>query len=237
MEAFEVRRPRWSLAWLASMSGHGAIVTAALLWSVRHPRPAAGDRLTEFEVRAPARAVSTPEPARAAAPPAPGARPRSVRGLDLGPAAPASVSYEDTDFVAPNAGQPDGDEDWTFDGPSPSTLRGGSGGGAATGTGAVPAQTLEKPIAPLEAAYLCTYQSLRGLPRSLYVRGRSYKLVVKMCIGSDGRVEGVTLMKGAASELDAQVVADMYDWRYRPRIIEGKPSAFCYRVNVTYEVD
>jgi hypothetical protein len=217
------------------MGGHGAIVTAALLLSVHQPRTAAGDRLTEFDVRPPARAVSTPEPARSAGPPAPGARPRSVRGLNLGPAAPASISYQDADFVAPTAGDPDGDEDWTFDGPSPSTLGGGSGDGAATG--ALPARTIEKPIAPLEAAYLCTYQSLRGLPRSLYVRGRSYKLVVKMCIGSDGRVEGVSLEKGAAAELDAQVVADMHHWHYRPRIVGGKPSAFCYKVNVTYEVD
>src|SRR5436190_7971904 len=139
MEALEVRRPRWSLACLASMGGHGALVSVAFLWSLHQPRPAAGDRLTEFEVRAPARAVSTPEPARAAGPPAPGARQRSVRGLNLGPAAPPSVSYEDTDFVAPNAGQPDGDEDWSFDGPSPSTL-GGPGGGTPGGTGAVPAQ-------------------------------------------------------------------------------------------------
>jgi TonB family protein len=145
------------------------------------------------------------------------------------------VSYEDADFVAPAAGDPDGDEDWTFDSASPSTLAGRGGGSAGTGT--VPAQTIEKPIAPLEAAYLCTYQSLRGLPRALYRRGHAYKLVVKMCISAEGRVERVTLEQGAAAELDARVVEDMHAWRYKPRIVRGKPTAFCYKVNVTYDVD
>jgi hypothetical protein len=220
------------------MGAHGALAAGCVLWSIHHPAsPSGAVGPTEFEVRTlpPPVTVSTPLPPRVVpGPPAPGSR-RPARGLNLGPAAPVPVSFEDASFVAPRIGDPEGDEDQTFDSPSPSTL--GAGTGAVSGTGPVPAQTIEKPIAPLEAAYLCTYQSLRSLPRPLYVRGRSYKLVVRMCINDEGRVSDVTLQRGAAPELDAQVVTDMHAWRYRPRIVHGKPAGFCYKVNVTYDVD
>ena len=82
--------------------------------------------------------------------------PVPARGLDLGPAPPVPVSHEDASFVAPAAGMADGDEDHTFDSASPSTLARGSG---PPGPAARPAN--DNAIAPLEAAYLCTYQSLR----------------------------------------------------------------------------
>ncbi|HXU83769.1 MAG TPA: energy transducer TonB [Polyangia bacterium] len=155
--------------------------------------------------------------------------------MNLGPAAVVPISHEDASFVLPTVGVPDGDEDGTLDQPSPSVLAGAPGGqpGAAPG----PARSEEKSIAPLEAAYLCTYQSLRDLPRSLYTRGKVYKLLVRMCIDARGRVEDVVLEQGAAPELDARVVVDMRAWRYRPRIVHGKPSAFCYKVKVRYEVE
>jgi outer membrane biosynthesis protein TonB len=153
--------------------------------------------------------------------------------VNLGRMAPIPVSYEDVSFVAPRIGLPDGDEDSTFDDPSPSTLRGTPG----PSTAGPPAKVEEKEIAPVDAAYLCTYQSLRGLPRSLYVRGKVYRVLVKMCISAEGGVESATLVQGAAAELDARVLTDMREWRYRPRIVRGKPTAFCYKVRVSYEVD
>jgi len=236
MELSVARRTRWSVASVASLGAHGALVTGALLWSLHRPPIAAGgaDQLTEFEVRAPALAVSTPQPAPQPGPAVPGPRARRARGVRPSPAATPPVWYEDSDFGAPAAGHHDGDDDWTDDSDAPATP---GGGGSASGTAAVPAQILEKPITPLEAAYLCTYQSLRGLPPSLYRRGHSYKMVVQMCISSEGRVDSVTLQKGAAPELDSRVVTDMHAWRYKPRIVKGKRSAFCYKVNVTYEVD
>jgi TonB family protein len=131
----------------------------------------------------------------------------------------------------PAAGVPDGDEDHSIDEPSPSTFA------VAAEPGPPPGPALEPGVSPLEAAYLCTHQSLRGLPKSLYVRGRTYRVLVQMCISAEGRVENVTLQMGAAAELDAQVLTDMHAWRYRPRIVHGKPSAFCYKVRVSYEVE
>jgi TonB family protein len=69
------------------------------------------------------------------------------------------------------------------------------------------------------------------------VRGKVYRLVVQMCISAEGRVDSATLKKGAAAELDAQVLTDMREWRYRPRIVHGRPSAFCYKIRVSYVVE
>jgi outer membrane biosynthesis protein TonB len=231
MDVMGGRRQRWSVSGLTSMGAHGALVTACLLWSIQHPPRARDQRPTEFEVHSVPPVVLSVPPPRAAAAPAVRGRARPVRGSSLRPTAPIPISREEAALTAPTSGVPEGDEDRTFDSVSPSTL-------VATGPpGGTAPPTTETGIAPLEAAYLCTYQSLRGLPRSLYVRGRVYRLLVQMCIGSDGRVEAATLEKGATAELDSQVLVDMRQWRYRPRIVHGKPSAFCYKVRVSYEVD
>src|SRR5688572_5508142 len=105
MQLSAARRARWSVAYVASLGAHGAVVTAALLWSLQRPITAeAADRIIEFELPAPAVTVSTPQPAPTG-PPAPGRRARSPRGLKLGPAAPAPVLVEDSDLVAPAAGE------------------------------------------------------------------------------------------------------------------------------------
>jgi outer membrane biosynthesis protein TonB len=225
-------RPQlWSVSGLASMGAHAAFVTGCLLWSLHHPAPPARDRPTEFEVRTVAPPAS-PRPA-SVTPLAPArGRARAARGVRLGRAAPIPISHDEAALSAPRSGVPEGDEDSSFFDPSPSTVRGEVGAGSMAA-----APTTENGIAPLEAAYLCTYQSLRGLPRSLYVRGKVYRLLVQMCIGSDGRVKSATLQEGAAPALDAQVLVDMRQWRYKPRIVHGTPSAFCYKVKVSYEID
>jgi hypothetical protein len=227
-------RQRWRVSGLASVAAHAFLAVGALSFGLRHPAQSLAERPTELEVRTPPPVVVSvprPSPPATAAAPLGAARPR--KGVRLGPAAVVPVSHDESSFVVPTVGVPDGDEDGTLDSPSPSTLDGSLNAGAA----AAPAPVTEKGIAPLEAAYLCTYQSLRGLPRSLYVRGRVYKLVVKMCISAQGGVDDAILEKGAAPELDAQVVVDMRAWRYKPRVVHGRPTAFCYKVNVTYEVD
>jgi hypothetical protein len=228
-------RRRWSVSGVTSMGMHGALVAACLWWSVHHPLLAGHPPPTELEVRSvPAAAAPAPPLAHVAAAPAARGRARPARGVNLGQR-PAPVSYEASDFVAPRIGLPDGDEDSTFDDPSPSTLRGPPGPAGPVGSGPPPKDQSE--IAPLEAAYLCTYQSLRSLPRSLYGHGKVYRLLVQLCISAEGRVASATLQKGAAPELDAQVLTDLQEWRYKPRIVHGRPTAFCYKVRVSYEVE
>jgi TonB family protein len=230
MEAGGRGRQRWSVSGLASLGAHGALMTGCLWWSIHHPSPRSPQQPTEVEIRSVPPVVASGAAARTTAVPTRG-RARPARGMYRSVAARIPVSRDDEWLPAPPSGWPEGDEDQSFDDPAPSTLAeaGEPGGG--------PPGPEEAVIAPLEAAYLCTYQSLRALPRSLYKRGKAYRLLVQMCISAEGRVENVTLEQSAAPELDAQVMADMREWRYRPRIVEGKPSAFCYKVRVSYEVD
>jgi outer membrane biosynthesis protein TonB len=215
------------------MGAHGVLVTGCLWWSAQHPRsPSSGTAPTEFDVRS-VSAQLAPAPLRAAASVAAVVQDhlRRARKVSRPAGVPVPVAREEPEPEAFASDLPDGDEDHTFDEPSPSTLV----AEAAPPPPAAPAGP--PPVTALEASYLCTHQSLRSLPKSLNVRGRTYRLQVQACISAEGRVENVTLQRGAAPELDAQVLGDVRTWRYRPRIIEGKPSPFCYKVRVSYEVE
>jgi hypothetical protein len=224
---------RWSISGLASMGAHGALVTGCLWWSAHHPVAQALDRSpTELEVRS-VPTEAAPPPEAPADPPVPSVQghARRARRVVRGPVEPVPVSREEPAPAALAAVIPDGDEDHTLDDPSPSTRM-------AVAAPPRPAPPAGPPaVTALEASYLCTHQALRSLPRSLNVRGRTYRLQVQACISAEGRVEQVVLQKGAVPELDAQVMTDVRLWRYRPRLVQGKPSPFCYKVRVSYEVE
>jgi hypothetical protein len=216
------------------MGVHGALVTGCLWWSAHHPLASALDlKPTELEVRS-VSAVTAPAPApvpTVASLPAVRGPIRRARGPSPVLAAPVPVSREEDTATEPRLLVPDGDEDHTFDEPSASTL-----------VKSVPPPAPAPPRGPppvtaLEASYLCTHQALRSLPKALNIRGHTYRLQVQACISAEGRVEQVILQRGAAPELDTQVITDVRAWRYRPRIVQGKPSPFCYKVRVSYEVE
>jgi TonB family protein len=62
-------------------------------------------------------------------------------------------------------------------------------------------------------------EALRRVPR-----GSIVTLVVRVEIGEDGRVRGVTVVRGH-SMLDAAVRAQLMSWRYQPAIWQGRPVA------------
>jgi hypothetical protein len=223
---------RWSISGLASMGAHGALVTGCLWWTAQHPAAARGAGVTELEIRSVPAVVEhqVPGPAATVAPVVQGRALRARRVSRPAVAAPAPVSHEESPPTSFEGDVPDGDEDHSMEEPSPSTL-------VETAPPPPPAPVGPPPVTALEASYLCTQQRLRSLPKALNVRGRTYRLQVQACISAEGRVENVTLQKGAVPELDAQVITDVRGWRYRPRIIEGKPSPFCYKVRVSYEVE
>jgi hypothetical protein len=231
------RRQRWSVSGLASAFAHAALVAASLSWNLPH----AGGRsaAVELDVRSTPPPVTVAHQAQPARAPPAARRPRAGRQArrDRRPpvAVPVPVAYEDPSLIAPPAQARDGDEDRALDSPSPSTLAGRAG--APAGTDPVRSPAIERSITPLEASHLCIHQSLRSLPRPLYVRGRSYKVEVQMCITAQGRVGQVILQKGADPLLDGQVVTDLQSWLYRPRVVGGQATAFCYRLNVIYQVD
>jgi outer membrane biosynthesis protein TonB len=108
--------------------------------------------------------------------------------------------------------------------------------------GAAPAGTLQArvepqgDVTPSEATYLRTYETFPSLPRSLWVVGRVYNVMTRVCVSADGRVSGVAVRSGAEPELDQLLVATMRSWRYRPRLVDGAARPFCHLMKVQYAV-
>jgi hypothetical protein len=234
------RGRRWSLSGVSALIAHGGLMAALLLGGARHPWSAAArEPRTEIEIHTVPPPPPPPEPPMVATPTASGSsrrdRPVRRRGVNLGMHL-VPVSTETEPFVSPADGDPDGEDD-EEDSSDSGSASAGEGGPAPATNLASPGPPAEKDVTPLEAAYLCTYQTLPSLPRSLYKRGRTYTIIVQMCITAEGKVSGVTVKKSAAPELDKIVVPELYTWRYKARIVHGAPSAFCYQLNIHYEVD
>ena len=65
-------------------------------------------------------------------------------------------------------------------------------------------------------------------PPSLARAEMKLSAVVKMCVGADGRVADVKLLKSADPAIDAQIPAVLGKWRYRPLVTDGRAVPFCY---------
>lgn len=70
------------------------------------------------------------------------------------------------------------------------------------------------------------------LPAGLDVAGASYWGLYKICVDKDARIASVEVVKsagaGAAAGLDNHWVATIKRWQYKPYLVSGVPSPFCY---------
>jgi TonB family protein len=111
---------------------------------------------------------------------------------------------------------------------------GAAGGGVAGGSLGTPVESLF--ISPGEAGYLRTYETYPSLPRSLWVWGRVYSVLVRVCVSPEGRVSDVAIQRGAQPELDRLVAVTVRSWRYRPRLVAGTPRPFCHLIKLDFSV-
>ncbi|HYQ00264.1 MAG TPA: hypothetical protein VER96_16420 [Polyangiaceae bacterium] len=72
------------------------------------------------------------------------------------------------------------------------------------------------------------------LPLALARTGDTYTALMRMCVSAEGSVTSVQVMKGAGPALDGQFPSVMGRWRYRPLMVDGVPTPFCYLLR--YEV-
>jgi protein TonB len=72
------------------------------------------------------------------------------------------------------------------------------------------------------------------LPPPLARSGETYVAMMRVCVSAQGTVTGVQLMKGASPAIDGQFPSVIGRWRYRPLLIDGVPTPFCYPLR--YEV-
>jgi hypothetical protein len=72
------------------------------------------------------------------------------------------------------------------------------------------------------------------LPAALARAGMSLWALLKVCVGVDGQVNEVTVIRGADPAVDPIIVAAIKTWRYHPYTVDGRPVPFC--TNVRYEI-
>ena len=86
-----------------------------------------------------------------------------------------------------------------------------------------PPQFLPEPLAHL--------QRLAGeepqFPASLATGGAHYLIHARICVGPGGQVDRIDLLRTAHPTLDANVVAAVGRWRYRPLLAGGVAVPFC----------
>ena len=72
------------------------------------------------------------------------------------------------------------------------------------------------------------------LPLVLARTGETYTALLRLCVSAEGSVTSVQVLKGAGAALDGQFPSVMGRWRYRPLMVDGVATPFCYLLR--YEV-
>ena len=65
-------------------------------------------------------------------------------------------------------------------------------------------------------------------PAVLRRPGMVYTVLTKICVSRTGNVDSVTLLKGADSLLDGNVLSAVKGWHYRPLLADNNAIPFCY---------
>ena len=65
-------------------------------------------------------------------------------------------------------------------------------------------------------------------PALLRRSGRFYVVLAKICVSRTGSVDSVTILQGADTLLDGNVVSAVKKWRYRPLMADSNAVPFCY---------
>jgi protein TonB len=109
-------------------------------------------------------------------------------------------------------------------------VKGGVVGGVVGGAGTTPALVRPKFLPPQMGQQQKISGAAPDFPTHLSTAGAHYTLRAQVCVTSSGSVESVTLKNHAHPELDANVLAALKGWRYRPLMANNVAVPFCYFV-------
>jgi outer membrane biosynthesis protein TonB len=87
-----------------------------------------------------------------------------------------------------------------------------------------------------EATALRTSDFFPRLPAALWTERSAYLVALEVCVSEQGWVTEASLRSSASARLDPIVLAAARGWRYRPRLLDGRPAPFCHGVLIRYEV-
>ena len=115
---------------------------------------------------------------------------------------------------------------------------GGPGGdvcppGATCATTAPPPQMLP----PTVAEKSCIGCALPRLPPAYRMIGTVHDMLVRICVGADGGVTSLKVLRGIGSAADASVLETLATWRFSPYTIAGRPVPFCYATRFLFSAE
>jgi hypothetical protein len=86
-----------------------------------------------------------------------------------------------------------------------------------------------------EATELRAYDHFPRLPSAWLGGDRAYLAVVEICVSAEGRVSRASTRESSAPRLDGLLLAGVRTWRYRARLVDGRPQPFCHVLAIKYE--
>lgn len=80
-------------------------------------------------------------------------------------------------------------------------------------------------INPNQAPYVVTLANEVAQP------GSEHHALVNVCVAPDGSVSSVKVLKSSLPALELQLQRVIPLWKYRPYVVNGQPTGFCYELN------
>ena len=74
----------------------------------------------------------------------------------------------------------------------------------------------------------CSSCPLPRLPPAFTRIGTVHDMLIRICVGADGQVASVRVLRGIGAAADQSVVATVATWRFSPYRIGDRPVPFCY---------
>ena len=70
-----------------------------------------------------------------------------------------------------------------------------------------------------------------NVPEEYVQRGDEYVAQIRICVNADGTVSNVKILRPSIPVIDLQIPQVIPRWKYKPYLVEGKPTPFCYPMN------
>ena len=190
------------------------------------------------------RAFFVPPPDVALPPPPPPPPPAGARAA-VKPAPAVPRPQEEAKFVAPievpETIAPEAPTDFGVEGGVPGGVEGGVPGGVVGGVvGGLPAEAPKPEVKPVRVGGLIrTPQLVRrvapGYPELAIASRASAIVILEATVGTDGRVQSVTVLRGHPL-FDAAAIEAVRQWRYQPLLLNGIPVPFIATVTVQFNL-
>jgi protein TonB len=70
-----------------------------------------------------------------------------------------------------------------------------------------------------------------NIPEEYVSRGDEYVTQLRICVTAQGTVSSVKILRPSIPAIDLQIPNVIPRWRYKPYLVDGRPTEFCYPMN------